>query len=203
MPRVEPTIVDCYSAGERSLMGLGQRCRALLFAPVTGRLGRRGVTANQVTAASLVCGLAFAPAWFWSPVWALLLLALHALLDGLDGTLARESGSASRRGSFTDTMADQLVVAATTAVLMFDQRLSVPAGSLYLFLYTMVVVFAFLRNALEIPYSWLVRPRFVVFGAIAVDVFLLAGTLELVVWTSNLLLAVKMASGFFRIRQRL
>ena len=36
------------------------------------------------------------------------------------------------------------------------------AGGLYVFFYTMVVIFAMVRSALAIPYSWLVRPRFII-----------------------------------------
>ena len=46
---------------------------------------------------------------------ALVALSLHVLIDGLDGPLARHLGIASRSGSFTDTMADQVVVVATTS----------------------------------------------------------------------------------------
>ena len=52
-----------------------------------------------------------------------------------DGPLTRHQGTASRRGSFTDTSADQLVIAATTAVLVYDGMVGKIAGVAYVFAY--------------------------------------------------------------------
>ena len=201
---------DCYSAGERDAMVWGQELRAWWLGPLLRVLAATGVTPDQITATSLACGLAFCPLWLWpgNPGWskpaALIALLLHVLLDGLDGPLARHLGTASRRGSFTDTLADQIVVTASTLALMAasQPRLSVWIGGAYIFCYAMVVAFAMIRNALGVPYSWLVRPRFWVYGWIAVDLFL-PGWLEIVVGGFTAILAVKLATGFVAIRRML
>jgi phosphatidylglycerophosphate synthase len=126
----------------------------------------------------------------------------YVLLDGLDGPLARHKRVESARGSFTDTAADQIVVVATTITLMFSSTLSVPAGGVYIFLYTVVVALAMVRNALNIPYSWLFRPRFLVYAWLLIETSR-PGSLEYVIWACNLLLASKMISGCVRIRARL
>ena len=202
---------DCYAASERNAMAWGQELRARWLGPLLRMLAAAGVTPDQITAASLACGLAFCPLWLWSgnPGWsqpaALVALLLHVLLDGLDGPLARHLGTASRRGSFTDTLADQIVVTGSTLALMAasQPRLSVWIGGAYIFCYTMVVAFAMIRNALGVPYSWLVRPRFWVYGWIAVDLFLLPGWLEFVVGGFTAILAIKLATGFVAIRRML
>ncbi len=202
---------DCYSAGERAAMVWGQELRAWWLGPLLRGLAWCGVAPDQVTLASLAVGLAFCPLWLWpgSPAWskpaALVALLLHVLLDGLDGPLARHLGVASRRGSFTDTLADQMVVTASTLALMATPQpaASIWPGGLYLFLYSVVVGFAMLRNALGVPYSWLVRPRFWVYGWIAVDAFLLPGWMDVVLGGFAAVLAVKLASGFVAIRRML
>jgi len=202
---------DCYSAGERGAMAWGQEVRAWLLGPLLRVLAAAGVTADQITAASLACGLAFCPLWLWpgSPAWArpaaLGALLMHLLLDGLDGPLARHLGTASRRGSFTDTLADQIVVTVSMLSLMAVWRpgVSVGVGGAYIFCYTMVVGFAMVRNALGVPYSWLVRPRFWVYGWIAVDLLLLPGWMDLVVGGFTAVLAIKLATGFVAIRRML
>jgi phosphatidylglycerophosphate synthase len=145
--------------------------------------------------------MAFCAAYFWSKPLAFVLLTMHVLLDGLDGPLARHVGAASRRGSFTDTLADQIVVAATTVTLMSTGTLSVVPGSFYIFVYTLVVVFAFVRNALSIPYSWLVRPRFIVFAWLPVDTWLVPGSLDYAVWGFDVFLTLKLLTGFIKIRR--
>lgn len=192
-----------------------QELRGKAFYPLLVLCAQAGVRPGHVTFASLVCGLAFCPLWLLSDAWgngdawgkpaALALLALHVLLDGFDGPLARHLGTASRAGSFTDTVADQIAVTAVTLALLVDPQaeLGIWAGGLYIFLYAMVVAFAMVRNALETPYSWLVRPRFWVYAWIPVQHYLWPGSLEGVIWVFNALLAVKMFTGFVSIRRML
>lgn len=64
------------------------------------------------------------------------------------------------------------------------------------------------RNALQQPYSWVVRPRFLVFAWLALDLWVLPtfgwnSTLEYFLWCCNVLLVYKMSTGFFAIRQAL
>ena len=202
---------DCYSARERAAMEWTQELRGRWLGPALGWATRLGLRADHVTLASLVAGLAFAPlyvargdhAWFLPS--ALAALALHVLLDGVDGPLARHQHTASRAGSFTDTCADQVVVTATTLALMTGDTpaLHPLLGGTYVFLYTMVVAFAMVRNALDVPYSWLVRPRFWVYGWIVIDAYCLPHTLDWVVAAFSLLLLVKLATGFRAIRRML
>jgi len=196
-------VADCYAADERSLMEANQRWRGRVLRPLLTALDSSGMTPNSLTALSFLCGLAFCPLWMVSRTAALIALALHVLLDGLDGPLARHQGLASRRGSFTDTMSDQCVVTAVTVTLMADQVVGVVAGGAYVFLYALVVGFAMIRNALSIPYSWVVRPRFVVYAWLVVEVYAWPGSLDVILWIGNAVLACKMLTGFLRIRERI
>jgi phosphatidylglycerophosphate synthase len=204
---IEPddTKADCYSATERSAMEVTQQWRGWLLRPTMTAVAAWGVTADHVTAASLVAGLTFCPLFIWSKPAALVMLALHILLDGVDGTLARHTGTTSRRGSFTDSVSDQIVVVATTVTLMATPQhiVGIWPGGLYVFVYTMVVAFAMVRNALAVPYSWVVRPRFIVYAWFVIELYLVPGTIDYVLWLFNGLLAWKMATGFLRIRRKI
>lgn len=210
MPGAEPARLsvadcysDCYSGGERVWMVRGQRARAACLAPLLRALVHCKVTPDHLTLLSFAFGLAFWPLFFTSKAAALAALALHVFLDGVDGPLARHTGVASRRGSFTDTLSDQVVVTTTTIALMVAGVVSPTAGSLYIFTYAVVVAFAMVRNALDVPYSWLIRPRFVVYTWIALDAWWWPGSLESVLWLSAGLLTLKMLSGFMHLRRRL
>lgn len=202
---------DCYSAGERNAMVWTQRLRARLLGPLLRLLTWCGIGPDTVTLASLVVGLAFCPLWLWpdGPDWArpaaLFALLLHVILDGIDGPLARHLCVASRRGSFTDSLADQTIVTATTLALMDGQQplLNLWIGGAYIFCYAMVVAFAMVRNALGVPYSWLIRPRFWVYAWIAVDHFWLPGWPNVVVGILAAGLAIKMVTGFIALRRLL
>lgn len=196
--------ITCYSDGEGEFMAKSQAIRGQLLLPLMRVLQRFRVRPSHLTFLSLLAGLAFCPIFIWSskPL-AMGLLVLHVLLDGLDGPLARHLGTASDRGSFTDTMADQTVVTFTTLTLIHVGGASLWPGGMYLFFYTVVVLFAMARNAMAIPYSWLVRPRFFVFIGIPVDLYLWPGTLDILLWIVCGLLAWKVLTGFVKIRDRL
>ena len=100
-------------------------------------------------------------------------------------------------------MADQLVVTAAAITMIHAGYAGTWPSGLYIFFYTVVVAFAFIRSAMEAPYSWLFRPRFLVFSWYVVEVFWLPGTLNWVLWASSGLLAAKCLTGFIRIRSRM
>lgn len=197
---------DCYSAGERQWMERGQHLRAIALAPLLKGLTALRVRPDFLTIASLLAGLGFLPLWLVNQhVAALMALAAHVLLDGLDGPLARYQSRESPRGSFTDSFCDQMVVTAVTIGLMIGTPKMVESvpGALYLVLYTAVVAMAMVRNSLKIPYAWLIRPRFFLFAAIPLGLAGFTWIVPLIVWASIAVLAAKVVSGFVRLRQRL
>jgi phosphatidylglycerophosphate synthase len=77
------------------------------------RLARAGVTADALTVTGLVLGLtaAVAAALAWWPA-ALVLWLVSRIPDGLDGALARVTGTSSERGGWLDLVADFVVYGA-------------------------------------------------------------------------------------------
>ncbi len=59
------------------------------------------------------------------------------------------------------------------------------------------------RNSLQIPYSWLLRPRLILFLAIPIQLLGLPHAIAVVVWCSNAVLGIKLATGFYKLRKRL
>ena len=170
-----------------------------------GLLTQLRVGPDHLTFLSLVFGVAFGPLWYLDWEWlAVTSLWMHVAVDGLDGPLARFQKSESPRGSFTDSFCDQLVVSTVTIMLMVGTpKLPVFAGAIFLVLYAGVLAIAMVRNTLQIPYSWLVRPRFFLFLAIPLQLLGVPHSVASVVWVSNVLLAIKLATGFYKLRNRL
>lgn len=197
---------DCYSDGERGWMELGQRVRATLLGPLLVALTRLGINSDAVTVFAGVVGLCFAPLWLLQyNVVAICCVWIHVLLDGVDGPVARYQGTASSRGSFTDTFTDQMVVTGVTIAWMLGAptTANIAAGTMYVFFYAIVVAMAMVRNALSVPFSWLVRPRFFVYAAIAFDYFTNRNWTLVVLGVCVILLAIKTASGFLTLRKSL
>lgn len=195
---------DCYAEGERGFMDWNQSLRGRMLGPLLQSLDDHGVTPNTLTLLSLVTGLLAALFLPFLKILALVFLLLHVLLDGIDGPLARFTGTESKKGSFTDTASDQVVVFAVMLALVSMNAASSLAAMVYVFSYTVVVGFAIIRNRLNIPYSWLIRPRFVVYAWIPVSFWLLPlWTLDFLLWSCNVLLVAKVVTGFMKIREKI
>jgi len=209
---------DVYSAGERSWMAQYQAFKQRLLQPLLTWMSQRRVRPNHVTLVAWICGLAFCPLYLstdyaWTAVAAYVFLVLHVILDGIDGPLARAEGVASPAGSFVDTLADQSVIALTTltyiqADLLGRPGLGVFAGGCYLFLYTIVVAMAMVRNALHRPYAWLLRPRYLVYGLMFLECLLwgvssMALVSEGTVWLISIYFVVMIVVGWRALRQHM
>lgn len=196
---------DCYSAGERSWMEYGQQLRAYWLGPFLKLMTAARITPDHLTLVSLILGLAFLPTWLLErPILAIILLWLHVAMDGLDGPLARFQNCASPRGSFTDSFCDQIVVSAVTISLMMKPPgVSIAAGSTFLVAYVGVLAISMVRNTLQIPYSWLLRPRLIVYAMIPVQLVVTANLLEPLMWACNAVMALKLMTGFLKLRRKL
>jgi CDP-diacylglycerol--glycerol-3-phosphate 3-phosphatidyltransferase len=77
--------------------------------PVGAHIRRTGVTADHLTVTGLVAAVAAAGAIANGALRAgLVLLVLAALLDMLDGAVAKASGTATARGAFFDSVTDRV-----------------------------------------------------------------------------------------------
>ncbi len=204
MQSVTKPKVTCYSEGEDGFMRKSQELRGNVLRPLLAVLARCAITPNHLTLLSLLTGLAFCPLFLRGRIIAACsALLAHVVLDGLDGPLARFTGRSSNQGSFADTASDQVVVTVTTITMIHAGYAGLWSGVLYLFFYSIVVIFAMVRNALAIPYSWLVRPRFFVYLGIPVSVYWWRNTLDVMLWLFALLLGIKTLTGFIKIRRQM
>lgn len=92
---------------------IDQRGRSWLMKHVVNPLGavlvRLHITASMVTVLGLLVTIAGALILAnGHPVVAALVIGLGGGIDGVDGTVARLTGTASRRGAFLDTMSDRV-----------------------------------------------------------------------------------------------
>ena len=88
--------------------------------PISGVLARLGMTPNMATLMALALG-GGAGAAFALQVWWLggLALQMSSIFSGVDGEIARRTGSASKYGDFLDTMADRMVEYAAVLAIAY------------------------------------------------------------------------------------
>ncbi len=110
-----------------------------LLRPITVRLARGGVTANQVTLAAAVVSVALGatlcvwpegrPLFLLLPVWLFIRMALNAI----DGMLAREHGQASKLGLYLNELSDLVSDAALALPFVFVPPFEAPAVLAFIF----------------------------------------------------------------------
>jgi phosphatidylglycerophosphate synthase len=137
-----------YFARDEQPLQAGFRARRdRWLRPLVNWLLGRGITAEH---ASLASALLLVPVALvvWMPNSLLAQLGSvaclwgHVLIDGLDGPLARASGTAGPRGAFTDMCLDHLGFLTLTAVCVAADLMDGVAGVLYASTYMVVLVVA-------------------------------------------------------------
>jgi phosphatidylglycerophosphate synthase len=88
--------------------GLGRGYILLVERLITGRLVRWGMTPNLATTLGAVLALAVPPAFALSPWAGFVAIGCSALVDSVDGQLARLTGAQTRFGAFWDSTLDRV-----------------------------------------------------------------------------------------------
>ena len=81
------------------------------FSPFARFLSGAGITANHITNLRLVLGVLFFIFFFSYPFFAIALITVAWILDGIDGPLARVQKSESAKGKFLDIFVDLILYA--------------------------------------------------------------------------------------------
>ena len=136
-------MLDSIFGANPDIRRIQSRCARILF--------RAGISANVATIlaalAGVAAGIAFATAHVTS---AIVLLAISAILDALDGTIARECAAPSPVGGVLDLSADRIVEACVIVGIAWrDPGLYLPALVLVATWYVNITIFLAVGAALE------------------------------------------------------
>ncbi len=133
-----------------TLLGENQAVRHLQSS-VANTLGRAGLSANVATAIAVVTGVCAGVAFGREAAgWGILLLAVSALLDAVDGTIARERAQPTLLGGISDLVADRVVESAVIIGIAWPHpALYLPALFLVASWYVNITVFLAVGAAVE------------------------------------------------------
>src|SRR5919112_3820981 len=109
-----PTVLMLPAAVMKTVSSLG-RSKAFNLANM--------LTYGRLVAVPVVVGLLFWPEDHWSRWFALIVFALAAITDYLDGYVARTYGQQSVLGRMLDPIADKLLVAACLLMLVYTRTI--------------------------------------------------------------------------------
>lgn len=153
---------DCWSASEQ---GLKNKCNAFkgkLFFPLIWLFESLGITANMVSCLSAIFGIA-AAVFLWHDLGvSAAMLAVSLVLDCIDGSMSRAAKNSSTKGAMVDALTDHVTTSATAIGFVSTGLLNPVIGGAYLALYPPVLIFSAVRNFLNVPALYTLRPRLIV-----------------------------------------
>ncbi len=203
MKQLKQRFGSIYSEDEARVLGPWQRIRQFVLAPVAALLSRLGISPNTLSYTSVAFSIGFfflATINFTIAFW---LLVASIICDGLDGVEARLTRTNTPRGSFTDMICDQAVVAFCVAGMVWRGDINSVLSILFVYLYTSLVIFLMLHQMLQVSSHWIVRPsRMVLFAGIALVYFFNINLLNILLAT-YLLAFPMLALSFWRLRKAL
>lgn len=163
--------LNYFGAEEQAAQEKFQQQRDRCFAPIVRGLARLGVTPNAVSLLGILMLAPFAYLVLAYPEPRVAALAsgfilLHVVLDGLDGPLARHYGKTGKAGALVDICCDQGGMVIVAWVLSAAGMIDGTIGSMYVLLYTTVVVFVIWLNSLGRQMRLVFRSKYLFYALI-------------------------------------
>ncbi|KKT18899.1 MAG: hypothetical protein UW03_C0028G0015 [Candidatus Peregrinibacteria bacterium GW2011_GWA2_43_8] len=180
-----------------------EKIKAILFYPFIALLIKAGITANMVSYFSAIVGLiSVAFLWYDLKISAVLLI-ISLMIDGVDGSVARATKKNSLKGSVTDCFCDQATISASTIGFIAIGILDPIIGGFYLVLYPILITFSILRNIVNSPACYVLRPRIIVYGTFVLYAFGSINVLNHVVAILSAALLFQVVKDFYFLRSKL
>lgn len=180
-PKINTNNLTYFGYTERPAFERMSAARSRWFRPLVQALIRRGVRPNHVTAASFLVLVIGFPLFFWLKLyfWAFFTLVLHIFLDGLDGPMARETGTDSPAGELLDGANDvtgMLIVVITASHYQF---MNPTIGFIYASAYLYITFVAMAQNVLNIPFRFVGKTKYPVYILLCIRA---AGGVDITTW---------------------
>ncbi len=152
--------------------------RTSFFSPILVVLTKLGCTSDMVSFASIMLMGGFI---YFLPInvyYALLFVAAHILLDGIDGSLARYQEKASNKGAMTDIGVDHAGIIIAVMATIYYGVLSGFWASLYILSYTVLVTLVIVLNSMKKPAKFVFRSKYFFYLLLGVDAYFQTNYLE-------------------------
>jgi len=156
-----------FSEEEQEKQEAFETKRDRLFNPIVALFIKLKIHPNFVSLLSMLALVPFAYLTLFNPhpgkylIIASIFLVLNVVLDGTDGPLARKLGVSGVHGSFVDMIGDHSGMAIFTIILSFAGIINGSIGNVYVFLYTMAIIFVISLNVLKKPFKWVFRSKYI------------------------------------------
>ena len=186
---------DSYSAVERKFIGPFRRMLLRVTQPLVGLLARLGVHPSVLSISQVAGGVVVLALVPEQPRLAFLVFLATLLLDGIDGALARATGTASRFGALVDQYCDHIREITVVGGMALWGALAIIPAVLYGLIYTGLNLTVYLANAHGAPVPWAVKSYLVVYPALFLYLWFGVNILTFAVVLSEILMLAVIALG--------
>ena len=152
--------LNYFSVNEKRGMDKFAVFRTRLLLPVSKALMKLGITANAISYFGLFILIGFVYYAKPNPLIASIFIFAHVFIDGFDGPLARLMSKDGNSGAFTDIVCDHIGTMVVAVTLIYVKIVNPVLASVYIFLYTVLIVFLTLRNRMHVPIKFVIRTAY-------------------------------------------
>jgi len=152
---------SCYFSGEMKFMLAFKKIKIKVIKPILKLCKKLKITPNQVTFVGLLFGIfAGIALLFNEQLLSIIFLAIHLLLDGIDGALAIFDKKMSFQGGVFDNIADLISLFFFTLGVLSLKLINPLLALWFIFTYISNIVFSIIRNHFNKPYKFILRSRY-------------------------------------------
>lgn len=192
-----------FSKRGKKLMYKFRNLRDVFFLPISKTLMKIGVTANMVSYIGLFFLIGFIYYVNLNPVLASIFLLVHVLIDAFDGPLARLVKQNGDSGAFTDILCDHTGMAVVIITLIWAKLANPIIASIYIYIYTILIIFVIVRNKMNIPIGLVMRTKYYAYILYGIYAFWNFNYLNFGLIIFNILMIPSVFTSYFVIKRKL
>lgn len=160
MPAVAKHHLNYFSGSEQGFAKAFEDWRTQITKPFIQVLIALGITPNMISGFGLFILVGFVYFLPRDPITSIYFLLAHVLLDAFDGSLARALKKDGDAGALTDIVCDHTGMVIFVLTLTYYSLLSGVWGLLYVYFYTIMIVFIIWLNRVKRPLSLAIRTKY-------------------------------------------
>lgn len=190
--------LNYFSEKEKKSLSKLRDSRDKFFMPISKLLMKIGVKANMISYSSLLVLIGFV--YFIaikSPQLALIFLLLHVIIDAFDGPLARIAKQDGDSGALTDIFCDHTGMITIVITLMWAALINPVLSSIYIYFYTILVVFIIIRNKIKRPITLAIRTKYPFYFLYAIYAFFGINLMDVGLLIFTILMTPSIITSYF------
>jgi len=190
-----------YSKLEMVFIKRFNKLKILFLNPFVKLLDKIGITPNAISIFSaLIVVVAFLSSYLLtSPIYFIVGIWLHLIVDGLDGTLARYQHVSSSKGAFVDAACDHFGIVLASVFAYIFGIIDWHNILIFAISYSMLMVVILYMLKHKLSYVLVIRPRFYFYIAITIDIFYFSHITYYTVLMANVVMLIEIVLGVVQI----